>query len=60
MTTSIKKARQAIGETSDKYTDLQLGKIIDIFTVLSDLAIDSYIAKRSKSNEKVYEKNVFT
>lgn len=43
---SIEEARQLIGKTQAKYTDSQLEDVINIFTVLSDFVIDTYLEKR--------------
>lgn len=46
MTISAQQARKIMGKKADKYTDEQLEEVINIFTVLSDIIIDDYIAKR--------------
>jgi transcription elongation factor Elf1 len=60
MPISVKQAREILCKSAGDMHETQIRELVDIFTILSDFAIDSYLAKRSKSNEKVYEKNVST
>ncbi len=45
MTISIEEARKIMGVSSKEYTDLQIETMLNIFMVISDLVIDTYMAK---------------
>lgn len=51
MVISITEVRKIMGVANKKYTDKQLEEVINLFTLMADLAIDSFIAK-SKKKEK--------
>lgn len=44
----IKKCRKILGKIAETMTDQEIENLRDTFIVLSDLAIDSYLAKRKK------------
>lgn len=46
MLITILEARKIIGEANNQYSDEQITEVINIFTLLADLAIDNSIAKR--------------
>lgn len=51
----IAECRRILGKIAEKMTDPEIESLRDTFIVLSDLAIDSYLAKRKcKSNEQKY------
>lgn len=53
MIISIKEAREIMGkEASRRYTDSDIEELINVLSVMANLAIDSYIEiKRKKKNE---------
>jgi len=52
MTMTAEEARKIMGKKADKYTDEELLDVINTLTVLSDLAIDSYLKKRTDEKRK--------
>lgn len=59
MSVSIGVCRQILVKTAEKMSNEEIEGLRDSFVVLSDLAIDSYLAKRkSKLNEEVYENGI--
>lgn len=53
---NVTQCRKIIGRTAEKMTDSEIEQLRDLFIVLSDLAIDSYLEKRkSISNGNNYE-----
>ncbi len=56
---TITYCRKILGEISKNMTDSEIETLRDTFIVLSDLAIDSYLAKRKCiSNEQKYENRI--
>ena len=51
----ISEARKLMGKTNKKYSDEQIEEVINIFTVLSDMAIDSYLEKRRQKRAEGLE-----
>ncbi len=47
----IEKARQILGEESKSYNDQEIEEALNVLTVLADLAIDDFIAKRNVRKE---------
>ena len=47
----IEKARQILGKESKSYNDQQIEEVLNVLTVLADLAIDDYIAKHNLRKE---------
>jgi hypothetical protein len=47
----IEKARQILGEESKNYDDQQIEEVLNVLTVLADLAIDDFIAKHNLRKE---------
>lgn len=45
---AIAKCRKILGKVAEKMTDSEIEGLRNTFVVLSDLAIDSYLAKRKK------------
>ncbi len=57
MELTIAECRKILSKTAEKMSDPEIESLRNTFIVLSDLAIDSYLAKRkSISNENQYEK----
>ena len=58
---TIEEARKLIGKGHTKYTDQQIEEIIGTLSVLSDLAIDSWLAKtpeeRKQFSQQLKEKD---
>ena len=44
----IEQCRKILGKAAEKMTDMEIESLRDVFVVLSDLAIDSYLFKRTK------------
>ena len=56
MSLSINLCKQILGKSKETLTDSQIEQVRNIFVVLSDLVIDSYLLKReSKLKEQKYE-----
>lgn len=54
---NVDQCRKIVGTAAEKMADLEIERLRDLFVVLSDLAIDSYLTKRkSISDENEYEK----
>ena len=47
----IEKARQILGKESKNYDDQQIEETLNVLTVLADIAIDDFIAKRNVRKE---------
>ncbi|KKQ89240.1 MAG: hypothetical protein UT12_C0019G0009 [Candidatus Curtissbacteria bacterium GW2011_GWC2_38_9] len=45
----IEECRKILGKAAEKMTDMEIESLRDVFIVLSDLAIDSYLTKRTKN-----------
>ena len=45
---SVEETRKIMGEANKKYNDVELEEIINILTVLADIALDSVLAKRKE------------
>lgn len=52
MIITIKEARELMGKNADKYTDEQVGDMINTLALLADLAIDSWLAKTPEERKK--------
>jgi hypothetical protein len=48
---SVGQARKKLGTASGKYSDKQLEEVIRIFSVIADLAIDSFVEKQRLREE---------
>lgn len=48
MIISIEETRKIMGLAEKKYTDVELEEIINTLIVLSDIALDSILAKRKE------------
>lgn len=55
MVITIKEARELMGKNADKYTDEQVEEMVNTLSVLSDLAIDSWLAKTPEERKKFKE-----
>lgn len=56
---TISYCKKILGEVSKNMADSEIESLRDTFVVLSDLAIDSYLAKRKwKSDEQKYENRI--
>ncbi len=54
---SVTHCRKVLGKCAEKMTNSEIERLKDMFVVLSDLAIDSYLAKRKCIlDENQYEK----
>ncbi len=42
----ISKTRKIMGKKANKYSDKELEEVVNVLTILADLAIDSYLAKQ--------------
>ncbi len=49
---TIQEARKLIGKNHTKYTDDQIQEIIYTFSALSDMAIDSWLAKTPEERKQ--------
>ena len=47
----IEKARQILGDKEKNYNDQEIEEAINVLTVLADIAIDDFIAKRNFRKE---------
>ncbi len=52
MIITIKEARKLIGKEHSKYSDDQIEEIIYTFSALSDMAIDSWLAKTPEERKQ--------
>ena len=57
MVISIEEARKLMGKASSKYTDEQVGEVINSLSVIADLAIDSWLAMKPEERKKWIKKN---
>lgn len=61
MIITIKEARNLIGKEHSKYTDEEIEEILYTFSALSDMAIDSWLAKtpeeRKQFSQQLSKKN---
>ena len=48
MIVSVREARKILGKEAKQYTDEQIEEIVNLFTAISDLAIDSYLEKKKQ------------
>lgn len=46
MIISLSRTRKIMGKKADKYSNKQLEDAINVLTILADLAIDNFIAKK--------------
>ena len=53
----ISRCRHILNYSASEMSDAEIEELRDMFVVLSDLAIDSYLEKRNKVNGDVYEKS---
>ncbi len=60
MNISVTDARLIMGTTNRDYSDSQIAEIINQFTVLADMVIDSYMAKRNIREEETIESDTQT
>ena len=52
MIISIARARELMSQQANKrYSDEQVAEAINVFTILSDLVIDNYVAKKRVQRE---------
>lgn len=51
MILTVVEARKAMGSVNENYSDEQIEEVINAFTLASDLAIDTYIAKHNSRKE---------
>lgn len=52
MIISIARARKLMSQQANKkYSDEQVAEVINVFTILSDLVIDNYVAKKKIQRE---------
>lgn len=58
MSISLNKCKEILGKTD--LSDQEIEETRNMFVVLSDLAIDSYLEKRNKVNGDYYEKSKIT
>ncbi len=56
MIITVQEARKLIGKEHTKYTDEQIEEIIYAFTALSDMAIDSWLAKSPDERKEFIKK----
>ena len=56
MIITIEEARKLIGKKHSKYTDEQIAEIINTLYAVSDLAIDSWIAKTPEERKQFAQK----
>ena len=57
MIISIEEARQLMGKTNKKYSDVQVEEVLNIFEFMADMAIDCYLIQRKKLKEKQKRKD---
>lgn len=48
MPVTIAEARKIMGKDAQEYSDTQLEEVINLLTVLADMAIDSFVAKKKQ------------
>ena len=57
MTISVAEARKIMGKKADKYSDEQIVEMVGTLTVLSDLAIDSWLEMTPGARKKWMKKH---
>jgi hypothetical protein len=59
MSIPIKKCRKLLGDIGEKMSDEEIKSMQDICVVIADLAIDTYLSKKSanKSSKEIYFAN---
>ena len=50
---TIKEARKILGNIESKYSDIQIKELISIFSLISDLSIDSYLRNKQSSVKSI-------
>ncbi len=58
MVITIEEARKLLGKASSKYSDQQVEEMINTLSLLSDLAIDSWLAKTPEERRKFKEEYI--
>lgn len=53
---TISQCRKILGNSCSSMSDLEIEELRNNFMVLSDIAIDCYLAKRNKLKVNAYEK----
>ena len=46
------EAKKTLWNNAKNYSDAQVEEIVNVFTFLSDLAIDSYIGKKNENDKQ--------